>query len=314
MHGVDGAAGSIGGGGGEEGGIGDAEPHLLTLHIAASLKRAWRGIDRKISERRIAAALDCIDGEGSGQKQNAHHCEDRPALALLADHPAEHIGERRADREDQHHLDKIGERVRVLIGMRRIGVEEAAAIGAHHFDDFLARHLPLGDQLFAAFKRRYLRIGVQVLRHALPDKKESDDDRDGQKHIENRAGHIDPEIANRLRRAAGKTPDEGDSERDAGGGGYEIMHGEPGHLSEIAHGRFGRIGLPIGIGDEADRRIEGEIRRDRVKVLRVEGQNRLQTLQGVKRQEAHEAEGQHGKAIADPALLLIFVDAGSRNR
>jgi hypothetical protein len=81
------------------------------------------------------------------------------------------IGQRRADREDQYHLNEIGERIRVLIRMRRIGVEEAAPIRAHHFDDFLAGHLSLGDHLLAAFERRYLGIGVQVLRLPCQTKK-----------------------------------------------------------------------------------------------------------------------------------------------
>ena len=270
------------------------------------------GIDRKPSESRIAAAFGGIDGEGPGEEQNAHDGEDRPALALLADHPAEHIGQRRADREDQHDLDEIGERVRVLVRMRRIGVEEAAAIGAHHFDDFLAGHLTLGDQLLATFECRYLSIGVQVLRHALPDEKESDHDRYRQKHVENGAGHIDPEIPDRLGGAAGKAPDERNRECDAGRGRNEIMHGEPGHLGQIAHRRLGHVGLPIGIGDEAHRRVEGEIGRDRVEMLRVERQNRLQALQGVKSEEARKAEGEHGEAIADPTLLLTLVDAAQR--
>ena len=91
----------------------------------------------RFRESRIAAAFGCINCECSGQEQNAHDGEDRPALALLADHPAEHIGQRRADREDQDDLNKIGERVGIFVGMRRIGIEEPAAIGAHHFNDFL---------------------------------------------------------------------------------------------------------------------------------------------------------------------------------
>src|SRR5208283_741764 len=57
------------------------------------------------------------------------------------------------------------------------------------------------------------------------------------------------------------------------------------------------------------RRIEGEIGSDRVEMLRIERQHRLQSLQGIKRQETHEAEGQHGNAITLPVLLLIFLDA-----
>jgi hypothetical protein len=122
--------------------------------------------------------------------------------------------------------------------------------------------------------------------------------RDRQKHIDNRAGQIDPEIADGSRRAAGKAPNEGDGERDSGCGGYEIMHGEPGHLSQIAHRRFGRV------SDEAHRRIKNEIGGDRVEMLRIEGKNRLQTLKGVKRDEARQTEGEHGEAGALPVLLL----------
>ena len=232
------------------------------------------------------------------KKQNTHDREDRPALPLLADHPTEDIGERRADRKNQHHLDEIGEGVRILVRVRRIGVEEAAAVGAHDFDDFLRSHRTLGDHLFGAFKRRRFGIGPKILRHALPNEKESHDDRDRQQHVKNGAGHIDPEIADGSRRAPGKASDEGDGERDAGRGGNEIMHGEPGHLGQIAHRGLGRVGLPIGVGDEAHRRIEGEIGRDRIEMLRIEGKNRLQALQGVKGEEARQTESEHGEAVA----------------
>jgi hypothetical protein len=40
------------------------------------------------------------------------------------------VGQRGADQEDQQHLDQPGERGRILERMRRVGVEEAAAVGA----------------------------------------------------------------------------------------------------------------------------------------------------------------------------------------
>jgi hypothetical protein len=55
----------------------------------------------------------------------------------------------------------------------RIGVKETTAIGAHYLYRFLARDRSLRDQLFAAFESRYLGIGAEVLRHALPDEKQS---------------------------------------------------------------------------------------------------------------------------------------------
>ena len=66
----------------------------------------------------LAALVDMQGGEGrvAAGSRPRRRCatparnstpidgEDRPALALVADHAAEHVGQRRADREDQHHL------------------------------------------------------------------------------------------------------------------------------------------------------------------------------------------------------------------
>ena len=43
----------------------------------------------------------------AGDEQHAHDGENGPALALVADHAAEHIGERRAEHEDQYDLQEV---------------------------------------------------------------------------------------------------------------------------------------------------------------------------------------------------------------
>ena len=129
----------------------------------------------------------------------AHDGEDRPALALAADHAAEHVGECRADREDRPHLEQVGQRARVLERMRRVGVEEAAAVGAELLDGVLRGDRPLRDDLLGAFQRRRLGVGVEVLRHAADDQHQRDDDRERQQDVEHAAGQIDPEVADRLR-------------------------------------------------------------------------------------------------------------------
>ena len=73
-------------------------------------------------------------------------------------------------------------------------------------------------------------------------KNSADDDRDRQQDVERAAGEIDPEIADGLRRAPGEAADQRDRQRDAGGRGEEIMHREPRHLDEVAHGRLGHVG------------------------------------------------------------------------
>ena len=209
VHGVDGAARRVGGDGREQRRIGDAEADFLAFHVAAGLqRRSAPGRCASAAKAGLPGCLGPVGDDDAGQEQDAHDREDRPALALVADHAAEHVGERRADREDQHDLDEIGDGVRVLERMGGVGVEEAAAVGAQHLDDFLRGDRALGDHLLGAFQRRRLGIGAEVLRHALPDEEQADDDRDRQQDVERAAGQIDPEIADAVcaeRRAKPRT-------------------------------------------------------------------------------------------------------------
>ena len=117
----------------------------------------------------LACGLGPVGHRDAGQEQHAHGGQDRPALALVADHAAEDVGEAGADREDRQICDEVAERGRVLVRVRRVGVEEAAAVGAQHLDRELRGDRPLGDRLLAALERRGSDVGVEVLRHALPD-------------------------------------------------------------------------------------------------------------------------------------------------
>ncbi len=137
MHGIHGAARGIGRHRGEQGGTGDAEADLLALHVATGLQGRSLVVDAELGDRRIAGGFGPVGRGHAAQEQQAHDGEHRPALALVADHAAEHVGERATDREDQHQLDEIGDGVGVLERMRGIGVEEAAAVGPQHLDDFL---------------------------------------------------------------------------------------------------------------------------------------------------------------------------------
>ena len=47
---------------------------------------------------------------------------------------------------------------------------------------------------------------------------------------------------------------------------------------EMAHRRLAGVILPVGVGDEADRGVEGEIGRHGVEAVRVERQQALQPL------------------------------------
>ena len=88
------------------------------------------------------------------------------------------------------------------------------------------------------------------------------------------------------------------------------MDGEAEHLGEMTHRRLAAVVLPIGVGDEADRGVEGEIGRHPGELLRIERQHTLQPLQRVERQEADDRERDHRHRIDEPALFAPLVDAG----
>jgi hypothetical protein len=71
--------------------------------------------------------------------------------------------------EDRDHLHEIRQRRRVLERMRRIGIEEAAAIGAEHLDRDLRGDRAHRDGLLGALKRGRIHVRAERLRDALPD-------------------------------------------------------------------------------------------------------------------------------------------------
>ena len=60
-------------------------------------------------QQRVAVLLgDRGDGDAD-QEEHAHRGEDRPALLRVPDHLAEGVGQPGGDREDEQHLDEVGE-------------------------------------------------------------------------------------------------------------------------------------------------------------------------------------------------------------
>ena len=88
------------------------------------------------------------------------------------------------------------------------------------------------------------------------------------------------------------------------------MVGEGEHLGEIAHGGFGDVGLPVGVGGEGGGGVPGEGGRDSGEVLGVQGEDALEALDGVGGEEGDEGEDEHGDGVFGPAHLVGFVDAG----
>ena len=196
--------------------------------------------------------------------------------------------------------------------MRRVGVEEAAAIGAEHLDGDLRGHRADRDHLLGALERGRLHIGAERLRHALPHQEQRIDDADRQQDVERAAGDIDPEIADGLDRGPREAADQRHRQHDAGRGRQEVLVGQAEHLHQVGHGALAAVVLPVGVGDEAHRGVEGEVLRHRRLVGRVEVRNdRLEPQQRIENREAADVEEQHRDRVGEPMLLAPRVDAAA---
>ena len=154
---------------------------------------------------------------------------------------------------------QVRRRRRILEGMRGIDVEKPAAVRAQHLDRDLRCDRSARDQLLSAFERRYPDRAVEGLGHALPYEEQGGRNGDRQQHVEQRPGHIDPKIADRMAVPAREAAHQGDPDGDTGGGGEKRLNGDPCHLAQVAEGGFPRIGLPARVRGKAYRRVQRQI-------------------------------------------------------
>ena len=147
VHGVYRAVGGRRGRGGPEGGAHRPEASLLPLHVAAGLRGGRRLVRTRGGERRVAALLGRDGGNGERGEQDGHGGEDGPSLPVVLHHSAEGEAERPGNQEDGHQLEQVADGTRVLEGVRRIDVEEPAAVRAELLDGHLAGGRSDGDGL-----------------------------------------------------------------------------------------------------------------------------------------------------------------------
>ena len=222
--------------------------------------------------------------------------------------------------------------------MCRVGVEEAAAVGAQHLDRDLRGHrahrqrllvgalvlhhrlalvvlhrLAVGAQLgllvLDDLERLHVLVGVEVLHHALLHEEQRVDEADRQQDPQHDAGQVDPGVADALGRVARKAADQRDDHHDAGGGREEVLHRQAQHLGQVAHRLLAAVALPVGVGDEAERGVERRVGRHVGHCLRVQRQPHLQTLQRVDREHAQAVEQQDGQRVLQPAHVGVGLDA-----
>ena len=211
-------------------------------------------------------------------------------------------------------LHQIREGAGVLEGVGAVGVEEAAAVGAQLLDRLLRGDRTERHHLLGALDGGDLVVGREVLDHPLAHQDQGEDQAHREKHVDRAPDQVGPEIADgpgRARRqATGEPAGQGDGNRDPRGSRDEVVPGQSRHLGQVAHRRFAAVRLPVGVGGEAGRGVEGQRLLHPSELLRVEGQESLEAEDAVGHQHAEEAEDHQRPGVANPGLLVLRVHPG----
>ena len=243
------------------------------------------------------------------QGEKSHHRDDRPSLPPVAHHPPERPRQRETDRQQKVDLDPVGPRRRVLERMGGVGVEEAAAVRSQFLDGLLRGDRATGDRLLAAGDRRDGGEGVEVVDRAGTDEDDRHHEGDRKQDPQAGPGQVDPEVAELVGAVPRESAYQCDRDRDTDRGRQEVLHGKTGHLHEVAGGGLTGIRLPVGVGDEARRGVEREVRFESRKA-EVQEQYVLNPEEQVEKQHGDQRERQHAPQVGRPRLLGIGVDPG----
>ena len=278
-------------------------------------------------QQRVGLRLRPVARRHAGEPQHRHRRKHGPSMPRRAHHLAQRHAQPGRNQEDRNHLQQIAQRRRVLERMRRVRIEEPAAVGPQHLDRLLRGHRPLRDRLRRHHRRHRFAIcacrgyrlrlhqrrrvvGLEVLHHALRHQRQRIHQADRQQHPQRSARQVHPEVAQRLRLAPRDAADERDRQRHAHRRRPEVVRRQPHHLGQVAHRGLGHIRLPVGVGGKRRRSVPRQIRLNPRKVLRVPQRNHvLQPLDRIGQQHRGQAEDQHRHAILGPVHLRVRIDA-----
>jgi hypothetical protein len=194
--------------------------------------------------------------------------------------------------------------------VRRIGVEETAAVAAEELDRLLRCDRSTRDDLCRNFQRARIYWTAKGLRDTLRCEKQSANHTNGQQDVKRGAGEVDPSISDGLAAMAGKAAHHRDRHGHAGCCRKERLDGNTGHLAEIAKGRLSRIGLPTRIRDKAHRGVKSEVRRHWSQMLRIERHRRLESQDCEEQDHAGKVEDEEGYGIVEPVLFTRGINTG----
>ncbi|MNN06614.1 hypothetical protein D3C81_1194090 [compost metagenome] len=267
-------------------------------------------LDSDVVQGRVRLVFSPQRGRAADQEQRQHAGDDRATLTQVLHVMAEGEDQRDGDQNDRGHFEQVAPRRRVLERMRRVHAEEATTVGAQLLDGNLTGSRSQRNHLVNTLHSHCIHVLRESLRHALPDQVQRQQQAQRQQAVEGGAGHVDPEVAQSPGGFAADAATQRDQYRQTGGGADEVLHGEASHLAQVAQGRFAAVGLPVGVGHEADGGVERQRPLLTRQVLRVERQVVLEQQDREQQQETREVEGNQGQGVFLPALFGLRIDAG----
>ncbi len=238
------------------------------------------------------------------REDREHRGEHHPRMPARQHDLPEHEHLRRRDQEDRQHLEEVREAVRVLERHCGVRVVVPAAVRPQLLDRDLRCDGTAGDRLVRPLQRRRRRVRVEGLRHTLRDEQHTEDDREGQQDVDERAIEVAPEVPEAVARAARNAAHHCDQHGHPDRRRDEVLYGEAGHLREVGHRVLAAVELPVGVRDKARGRVDRDVRRDALHVVRVQEEVALQPLDRIEDRREPDAEDEHRLRVRLPVLLL----------
>ncbi len=277
-----------------------AEAHLLVGHVAARLAVPLRDVHAGVAQH-LRAVLLGRQGDGDADREDREHRrEHHPGVAARQHDPAEHEDLRGRDQQDREHLEEVRER---RSGSRTARPSSSCRTRRRSCPSCLIATCdatgPRAIVWCAPCSVVAVAWPLERLRHALRDQDHREDDRQRQQDVDERAVEVAPEVAElgrverrempRTTATSTAMPDRG---RD------EVLHGEAGHLRQVRHRVLAAVVLPVRVRDEARGRVDRDVRRDALQVVRVQEEVALQSLDRVEHGGEADAEDEHRLRVA----------------
>jgi hypothetical protein len=242
--------------------------------------------------------------------ERRHYRGDRVTLLGATHHAPEGARQGEADHQQQEDFQPVGPRGRILKRVSGIGVIEPAAVGAELLDRLLAGHRTAGHRLLrAAEGGHHLVVEVEILDRATGDEQDRARDRDGQQDAKYRAHQVHPEVPQLAGAPTGEPAHQRDRDRHADRGRHEVLDRQPRHLHEVTVGGLTGVGLPVGVGDEADRGVPRQRRgHGGAWIVQMQRQLSLHQLQREQDKDADRGKRQNASRVGTRCLLGARID------